>query len=131
MQPCLGGMFVSFARKPLVGDDRHPPSFDLAQFGVRHVDLQGQLWHPDGELQLGGQVQVGEVDHQRLLAAHLFAVHQNLVTVWGNLEEGGRKRGGRGEEGNESVLSHGRQRVGCLTSRRLLQKTDAASVLHH
>lgn len=118
----LHGRFASFAHWPPVGDDWHPPSFDLAKFRVRHVDLQGQLRHPDGELQLSRQVQVGEVDHQRLPAAHLFAVHQNLVAVWGDLEEGRRRRK------NEVGLSHCAE---CLASRRLRQKTDAASVLHH
>ncbi|TNN74911.1 hypothetical protein EYF80_014829 [Liparis tanakae] len=43
---------------PLVGDDRYPPAFHLAQLGVRHVDLQRELGHPDGELQLSRQVQL-------------------------------------------------------------------------
>jgi len=79
---------------PLVGDDRYPPAFHLAQLGVRHVDLQRELGHPDGELQLSREVQVREVHRQRVTAAHLFAVHPDLVTVWGNLKRGREEREG-------------------------------------
>lgn len=71
---------------PLVGGDRHPPAFDLAQLGIRHVYLQGKLGHPDGEQQLSWQVEVGEVHCQGLPAAHFLTIHQHLVTVWGNLK---------------------------------------------
>lgn len=77
---------------PLVSDNGHPPSFNLAQFSVRHVDLEGQLRHPDSQMQLSRKVQVGEVDGQRLATAHFFTVHQHLVTAGGHLQSAtGRK----------------------------------------
>lgn len=71
---------------PLVSDNRHPPPFHLAQFRVRHVDLEGQLRHPHGQMQLSRKVQVGEVDDQRLTAVHFFTVDQHLVTPGGHLQ---------------------------------------------
>lgn len=70
-----------FSELPPVGDDGHPPAFDLAQLRVRHVDLQRQLRHPDVEVQLSGQVEVGEVDGQGLMTPHLLSVYQDLIAV--------------------------------------------------
>lgn len=71
---------------PLVSDNWYPPAFNLAQFSVRHVDLEGQLRHPDGEMQLSRQVQIGEVDDQRLATVHFFTIYQHLVTAGGHLQ---------------------------------------------
>lgn len=71
---------------PPVGDDGHPPAFDLAQLRVRHVDLQRQLRHPDVEVQLSGQVEVGEVYCQGLMTPHLLTVYQDLIAILRHLQ---------------------------------------------
>lgn len=87
----------ALASSPLVSDNGHPPPLHLAQLSVRHVDLEGQLRHPHGQVQLSRQVQVGEVDDQRLTPVHFFTVDQHLVTPGGHLQrakdEMGRGRG--------------------------------------
>lgn len=73
---------------PLVGHHRHPPALDLAELGVRNVDLQGQARHPHGDLQGSAQVLVGEVHQGVHLALHLLAVDKNVVTPVRDLRGG-------------------------------------------
>lgn len=74
---------------PPVGCHRDPPALDLAQLGVRDLNLQRQAGHPDGDLHLGSEVLVGEVDNRAYFALHLLPVHKDRVTGVGDL-------GGRG-----------------------------------
>ena len=66
---------------PLTGHNGDPPAFNLAQLGVRDLDLQGQSGHPHGDVQGGTQVLVGEVHHRVHLALYLFAVDKDVITA--------------------------------------------------
>lgn len=80
----------SNSNPPFVGNNRDSPAFDLAEFSVRNVDLEGQAWHPHGDLQGSTQVLIGEVHQSVHLAFHLLAVDKNIVTPVRNLRgEGG------------------------------------------
>lgn len=58
----------------------HPPPFDLAQFHVRHLYLEGQSGNPHVELQLSTQVAICEVHHHPHFALHLLAIDEDIVT---------------------------------------------------
>lgn len=70
---------------PFVGGDRYPPALDLAQLGIRDLDLQRKPRNPDGDIQLGGEMLVGEVHHGVHFAFHFSPVHVDGVAVVGNL----------------------------------------------
>lgn len=66
---------------PLIGGRCwHPPPFDLAQFRIRNLDLEGQPGNPHVELQLSAQVAIGEVHHHSHFALHLLAIDEDIVT---------------------------------------------------
>lgn len=88
---------------PSVGQDGNPPAFDEAQVAVGELHLEGQLGHPDGQLQRRAQVLVAE-DHP---GAHgpprLLPVDEHVVAVHGHLERIG---GGSEVRGHLYVNGH-------------------------
>lgn len=79
-----------FDSSPSVGSNRDPPALDLAQLSVWDLNLQGESGRPDSDLELGGEMLVGEVHNCVHFALHFLPVHKNGITVVGNLWGGGR-----------------------------------------
>lgn len=72
---------------PSVGQDGHPPALDEAQVAVRQLHLQGELGHPDGELQRRAQMLVAEDDPGAHGAPRLLAIDEDVITIHGHLEQ--------------------------------------------
>lgn len=72
---------------PSVRQNGDPPAFDEAQSVVGELHLQGELGHPDGELQRRTQVLVAEDDSGVHGAPRLLAVDEHVVAIHGDLEE--------------------------------------------
>lgn len=70
---------------PSVGQDGHPPAFDEAQVAVGELHLQGELGHPDGELQRCAQVLVAEDDPGAHGAPRLLPVDEDVIAIHGHL----------------------------------------------
>lgn len=73
------------ASSPSVWGHGDPPAFDLAQLRVRDLYLQGESGGPHGDLQLRGEVLVGEVHDRVHFALHLLPIHEDGVAVGGYL----------------------------------------------
>lgn len=70
---------------PSVGQDGHPPALDEAQVAVGELHLQGELGHPDGELQRRAQVLVAEDDPGAHGAPRLLPVDEDVIAIHGHL----------------------------------------------
>lgn len=70
---------------PSVGQDGHPPAFDEAEVAVGELHLQGELGHPDGELQRRAQVLVAEDDPGAHGAPRLLPVDEDVIAIHGHL----------------------------------------------
>lgn len=73
---------------PPVGCHGDPPALDLTQLRIGDLNLQWQAGHPNGDLHLGSEVLVGEVDNRAHFALHLLPVHKDRITGVGDLGEG-------------------------------------------
>lgn len=75
---------------PPAGEDRYPPALNLAEAGVRELDVQGQLGDPDCHFQGGTEDVVAEGDPGVHGPARLLSANKHVVTAAGYLEgEGG------------------------------------------
>lgn len=92
--PYFAGFYEQNGASPAVGQDGHPPALDEAQVVVGQLHPQGQLGHPDGELQGCAQVLVAEDDPGVHGASRLLAVDKHVVAIHGDLPH---KREGKGQ----------------------------------
>lgn len=83
--PTAPGLRAPHTRAPRAGGDRDPPAPDLAELGVRHLDLQREPRRPHGHLQAAVQVLVGEVDRRVHPAARLLPADKHVVAAAGHL----------------------------------------------
>ena len=74
---------------PSVGKDRNPPALHLAEAGIRELDVQGQLGHPDGHFQGGVEDVVAEGDPGVHGSAGFLSANKHIVTATGYLGVGG------------------------------------------
>ena len=74
---------------PSVGKDRNPPALNLAEVGIRELDVQGQLGHPDGHFQGGVEDVVAKGDPGVHGSAGFLSANKHIVTATGYLGGGG------------------------------------------
>lgn len=111
--PTAPGLRAPHTRAPRAGGDRDPPAPDLAELGVRHLDLQREPRRPHGHLQAAVQVLVGEVDRRVHPAARLLPADKHVVAAAGHLCAGrgrgtsvsaaSRRDSGGGDAGGEAT----------------------------
>lgn len=77
---------------PPVGKDRNPPALHLAEAGIRELDVQGQLGHPDSHFQGGVEDVVAEGDPGVHGPAGFLSADKHIVTAAGYLGVGGGER---------------------------------------